>query len=235
MVITCAVNVAFASHQASTSKVLRTPFPTPAEDEDIERASPRNGPSFLRENVIYLTVVFGDPSAVIAPRTVRFYFPIDWDIAFYHSWRIAEFYRSRNGHSPNTTVPVPLKICFSATSHLLANPIPDEQTLLVDLWIVADDLEIFKLQNLALNELDLVRRRTSSLESESCNTFTQTPQEVHNAESANRAMADQKLYPPDFMIECTALITKIGIGEAVEFASTLDGFMVVERKDDWKA
>ncbi|XMA14291.1 hypothetical protein WAI453_007082 [Rhynchosporium graminicola] len=202
MVITCAVNVAFATHQASISKVLRTPFPTPAEDEDIERASPRNGPSFLRENVIYLTVVFGDPSAVIAPRTVRFYFPIDWDLAFYHSWRIAEFYRSRNGHSPNTTVPVPLKICFSATSHLLANwffkqtiyplpnfeglpfeikmPIPDEQTLLVDLWIVADDLEIFKLQNLALNELDLVRRRTSSLESESCNTFTQTPQEVRS-------------------------------------------------------
>ncbi|CZS94285.1 uncharacterized protein RAG0_04326 [Rhynchosporium agropyri] len=135
----------------------------------------------------------------------------------------------------------------------MKKPIPDEQTLLVHLWIVADDLEIFKHQNLALNELDLTRWRTSILEIQilrhvyahtaggslirqyCVRQYANHKNQVHNAESASRAMADQKLYPPDFMIECTALITRIGIGEAVEFDSTLDGFMVVERKVDWKA
>ncbi|KAH6709026.1 hypothetical protein BKA61DRAFT_695338 [Leptodontidium sp. MPI-SDFR-AT-0119] len=177
LAITDGANKAWAAHGIAVPSLSQSPFPPPKDSEDIRHAGGRKFHSWVPGKVVYLSAAFNEGADPAIGTMIHF--PIDWDLAFYHSRRLAWFYSENTGNSP--TAVFPIKIAFATTGHWMFKqtiyplplfgqtplfpdqPIPDDQTLLVDLWICASDLQIPKLQNLALNELDRIRNETGHM------------------------------------------------------------------------
>ncbi|KAG4428008.1 hypothetical protein IFR05_016507, partial [Cadophora sp. M221] len=117
LAITDGANKAWAAHGTARPSLSLSPFPPPEDSEDIRHAGGRMFHSWMPGKAVYLSAAFNkgnDPAA----NTIT-YFPIDWDLAFYHSRRLAWFYSENTGNSPTSAFPI--KISFAATGYILMN------------------------------------------------------------------------------------------------------------------
>ncbi|PVH85661.1 hypothetical protein DL98DRAFT_511246 [Cadophora sp. DSE1049] len=128
--------------------------------------------------------------------------------------------------------------------------IPDEQTLLVDLWICATDLQIPKLQNLALNELDRVRNVNAEMSLTALShTYNRTKEgsilrqylvwQYANRLSEAVVMEPRAkaYYPHEFLQEWVMMLTQMWKSLSgrndVKVDLNLEDFMVREKEVAW--
>ncbi|KAH7363879.1 hypothetical protein BKA65DRAFT_124341 [Rhexocercosporidium sp. MPI-PUGE-AT-0058] len=266
LAITDGASKAWAAHQHATTLQSRHPFPPPQDSEDVRHAGGRTFHSWAPGKVVYLSVSLNDGADPNV--STMLHFPIDWDLAFYHSRRLAWFYSENTGNNPIDACPI--QICFAATGYTLMNwmfkqiifplplfgqtplfphqSIPDEQTILVDLWICAFDLQIPKLQNLALQELDRIRNSTGQMNIQALiHVYTHTPigsllrqyMTWQYATRLNERFIAQARdwYPREFLMDWIMMLTQIcksrfGTND-VAVNLTLEDFMVREMKVEW--
>ncbi|KAJ5032301.1 uncharacterized protein L3040_008908 [Drepanopeziza brunnea f. sp. 'multigermtubi'] len=164
-----------------------------------------------------------------APEPAQVY--VDWDLAFYHSPVLAAHY----GHEKNNyRDPFNINVRMGPTMHWLQNwfytnklfprpplsmePIHDVQSLLVDLWLVAESLGMTRLQNECLHELVRVRAETKiacldatillySYSNEGCILRKYIVQEYAWRFSEEHIKEAGKFYPPEMMVEWILLLT----------------------------
>ncbi|KAK0100252.1 hypothetical protein ONS96_007535 [Cadophora gregata f. sp. sojae] len=275
--ITEAANKAWAAHGSANPTGSRTTYPPPQDSEDIRHAAGRISHSWDQAKTIYLKIDEAtranqnnaNDQAIQEIQTL-ITFPIDWDLAFYHSEKLAWYYSDNSGQLP--TNPYPIQVSFSATGYALSNwfykqaiyplplfaqqpmfpqqAIPDEQTLLVDLWICATDLQIPKLQNLALNELDRVRNVNAEMSLTALNhTYNRTKEgsimrnyliwQYANrlSESVIMEPRAKPYYPHEFLQEWVMMLTQMWKSlkgrNDMKVDLNLEDFMVQEKKVAW--
>ncbi|KAK2628320.1 hypothetical protein QTJ16_002966 [Diplocarpon rosae] len=160
---------------------------------------------------------------------------LDWDLAFFHSPVIARHF-SHDAPSADYRIAATIEVRLLPTvrwfSHWLYTqtlyprplavdfPVVDEQTLLVDLYLLAESLEIPRLQNLCLRELHRVREESKTLSIEASSLlYTYSPRRCRLRgyfvwQYATRLSADQivdgdaeRYYSPQMMLEWISLLT----------------------------
>lgn len=117
LAITDGANKAWAAHGIAVPSLSQSPFPPPKDSEDIRHAGGRKFHSWVPGKVVYLSAAFNEGADPAIGTMIHF--PIDWDLAFYHSRRLAWFYSENTGNSP--TAVFPIKIAFATTGHVLMN------------------------------------------------------------------------------------------------------------------
>ncbi|KAG4427589.1 hypothetical protein IFR05_016926, partial [Cadophora sp. M221] len=94
------------------------------------------------------------------------------------------------------------------------------QTILIDLWLCASDLQIPKLQNLALNELDRIRNATGQMNIQALmHVYEHAPEgsllrQYMVWQYANRLSEDAipralEFYPKVFMLDWIVMLTQM--------------------------
>ncbi|KAH7417492.1 hypothetical protein BKA64DRAFT_702255 [Cadophora sp. MPI-SDFR-AT-0126] len=272
-----AANNAWAAHNAAIPAPFRTPYPPPQEGDDLRHAAGRIMSSWDQTKTIFLKIdqtsgvneyVAHDQTAQSIQALITY--PIDWDLAFYHSKKLAWYYSDGNRQRPSYQYPI--KISFPATGYALTNwffkqtiyplpllaqepvfpqqGIPDEQTFLVDILICATDLQIPKLQNLALNELDRVRNVSAQMSLTALNhTYNRTTEgsmlrkylvwQYANRlnEAAVMEPRAKPYYPHEFLHEWVIMLTQMWKSMSGRNDMTinlnLEDFMAQEKKVTW--
>ncbi|OWP02007.1 hypothetical protein B2J93_4633 [Marssonina coronariae] len=177
---------------------------------------------------------------------------LDWDLAFFHSPVIARHFSSdapEADYRDAATIKVRLLPTAMWFSHWLytqslyprplsvESPVSDEQTLLVDLYLLAESLEIPRLQNLCLRELSRVHDETKTLSIEASSllyTYSDSRCRLRAYlvwRYATRLSSEQivdgeadRYYSPQMMLEWIVLLTSLLRGK--EAGEKLAGFQL---------